>query len=1277
MKHLCFWILLLLLGDNVTANTTDSKVKVGVLEFNVPFAYSNSKGEMHGFYIDVFDAISHQLGINHEYVLCNTNNYLDKLYSGEIDVALSIVKNDLLPTDIYFTSPYITSTRDIIIRKGDKPITVSDLPKKRIIVSRGMQNHEFLYDYKVKYENFIHADDIEQALSMLSVGIGDCAILSTAVVRSLIQQAGYSNLMVLNAQMPAVDVSMASLSEAMVKKLDTGIHQIKQSGIYDNIYYNWFEKNSSPIIPLYVYIGVGVMVLIITFNLLFNIILRKRVAYATEGNELLNKSLSNALDMGKMSAWKYDIATKKISGIHGEFFRTGKDDLFSYFNLDSPNYILSEDKIKFASFLKGLIAGDEMDHEIEIGVKLPGWKSSRYFRTAASVEYKRDVAIAIHGVSRDVTDEKRVIDNLKESYDKMAIAIEAGNLLTWTYEIESKMFSVVKSNTSLGYEELLYTFDEYAKLIHDEDLDKINSLLQLMIAGETEKGCLEYRFNERGNWCWVRCIFMPIIKNDNIVSISGVTIDISLEKIAHERTKTEIETIKKENHLMHVILNSLPIPVHIKDPELDIYTFANKASEEIFNVSTGKSSFEVLKSMNADLIRTGDLDLLKTGISYHGKESLVFIDGRRADTHVHKSIIDYDGKRQILIARTDETETNKAMRASQILSTSLPTLKAFTWYYDSRNEHVYIHHNMKLARYVDKMISPEDFIAVIHPDDKEAFASILSELHLKQHGQKTAQYRADLEEIGKYEWWESYASADVRYEDGNSYKIVCGLSINIHDRKKAELEMMDLKHKTELVLQNTTSGLIYIDPDYKVLWSNVDAMFCNSKQNIYQAGSVCYQSKGLDKPCEGCTIMSVLDSGQAVNNLRVDWDGKTYDIVKVPVINDGEMQGVLLKLDDRTEHYQLLDEMNKAKEKAEQSDKLKSAFLANMSHEIRTPLNAIVGFSDLMTHCDDVEEREMYGKIIISNNALLLQLIDDILDLSKIEAGLFEFQKDYFELNKLFDNLYSTFMLRKSDNVELICHKELDNLQVYIDKKRLTQILNNFLSNAVKYTAQGKIEFGYTLHKNGIKVYVRDTGIGISEENKKLVFQRFQKFNDFAQGTGLGLSICKAISDSCPESEINFESQLGVGSYFWIYIPSPLVYDETKKEDAAVKDKEKLTGDRLKILITETIDNNYMLMEAILRGHELLRAHTADEAIEISRKDNLDLIFMDVKMPTVNGLHAVKEIRKFDTDTSIIALTANALDADIDVALSAGCNDFITKPLSKDKINTILKKWVC
>ena len=237
-----------------------------------------------------------------------------------------------------------------------------------------------------------------------------------------------------------------------------------------------------------------------------------------------------------------------------------------------------------------------------------------------------------------------------------------------------------------------------------------------------------------------------------------------------------------------------------------------------------------------------------------------------------------------------------------------------------------------------------------------------------------------------------------------------------------------------------------------------------------------------------------------------------------------------------TNRKKMEQELTTAKELAEESNRLKSAFLANMSHEIRTPLNAIVGFSSLLASAENVVEKELYNSLISHNNELLLNLINDIIDLSKIEAGYLELHQNWFNLTELLDKCVAEYARLLPSGVELLTSYPEHDALVELDKLRIKQILNNFLSNALKNTTRGHVEVFYEIDKHCVRIGVKDTGRGIPQNMLEKIFERFEKVDSFAQGVGLGLSICKSIVDKM-NGRIQVYSQLGLGTTFIAELP--------------------------------------------------------------------------------------------------------------------------------------------
>ena len=381
-----------------------------------------------------------------------------------------------------------------------------------------------------------------------------------------------------------------------------------------------------------------------------------------------------------------------------------------------------------------------------------------------------------------------------------------------------------------------------------------------------------------------------------------------------------------------------------------------------------------------------------------------------------------------------------------------------------------------------------------------------------------------------------------------------------------------------------------------------------------------------------------------------------------------------------------------AKDRAEESNRLKSAFLANMSHEIRTPLNSIVGFSDVLAMGGSTEdEQQSYYKIIKTNSDLLLRLINDILDLSRLEANRVTLTWEECDVVQLCSQVVASvsFSRQSSDN-QFLFSTSFETFRMVTDVQRMQQVIINLLSNADKFTKRGKITLDFSVNeeKQMAIFSVTDTGCGIPKEKQGLVFERFEKLNEYAQGTGLGLSICKAIVEAC-RGEIGFESEFDKGSLFWAVLPcqfesvnsEPTSSRRNNEKDANkenILDSEETKKVPKRVLVVEDIQSNFFLVSSILKNKcQLLHAPNGLEAVEIVRTQPVDLVLMDMKMPVMDGRTATSEIRKFNAEIPIIALTAHAFDADRVAALKAGCDDYLVKPINGAKLMQTLKEYGC
>ncbi|MDR1201938.1 MAG: response regulator [Tannerellaceae bacterium] len=491
---------------------------------------------------------------------------------------------------------------------------------------------------------------------------------------------------------------------------------------------------------------------------------------------------------------------------------------------------------------------------------------------------------------------------------------------------------------------------------------------------------------------------------------------------------------------------------------------------------------------------------------------------------------------------------------------------------------------------------------------------------------------------------------------------------------KLKDRLMDLQADNTIIMNNVRASIVFIKPDYTIKWRNDVVFECIPE---FGPKNCCVTEDGIEPYCTDCTVIKAMTTRQQAEAIQHCIVGQYIHVLANPITdNKGEFLGVVVKKEDITSLKKTELELIKAKEKAEESDRLKSAFLANMSHEIRTPLNAIVGFSDLLASTDDPDEREEYVGIINTNNELLLQLINDILDLAKIEAGTLDFVFINVDINQLFADIEQTSRIKAKNTVQVLFEDKVPYCVIRTDKNRLLQVITNFLNNAIKFTNEGSIRFGYHIRENDLYFYVTDTGVGIKKEECSKIFERFVKLNSFVQGTGLGLSICQTIVNKLG-GEIGVESEYGTGSTFWFTLPKEVLVSTQEEEK---KNRQIVYVDEYKkkatLLIAEDNESNYILFSAMLKEYNLLYARDGKEAIELYNKYYPDLILMDIKMPVMDGYQALEEIRKTDKQIPVIAVTANAFAEDEQRVYNSGFNGYIPKPIKaselKNKIASLL-----
>jgi PAS domain S-box-containing protein len=375
------------------------------------------------------------------------------------------------------------------------------------------------------------------------------------------------------------------------------------------------------------------------------------------------------------------------------------------------------------------------------------------------------------------------------------------------------------------------------------------------------------------------------------------------------------------------------------------------------------------------------------------------------------------------------------------------------------------------------------------------------------------------------------------------------------------------------------------------------------------------------------------------------------------------------------------EELNTAKARAEESDMLKSVFLSNMSHDIRTPMNAIIGFSEMLQDLDISREESLrFLEIIVNSGNALIRLINDIIDISKIEVRQLKMIKSDFSLNELLSDLYLSYseelIRNKREDIHLVIHKQHPekDYTLHTDPVRLRQIFSNLIGNALKFTDQGTIEFGYSFSDPQVFCFfVRDTGIGIPKDKMDLIFERFGQIEETRDrnkgGTGLGLAISKSLTEILG-GVLWVESEVGVGTSFYFTLPdeSSTISSEASKEMPKALDPNLFDWTGKVILIAEDVESNYFLIETILKktGARLIWAKNGKQAYEMCREDHaIDLVLMDIQMPVMNGYDSTREIKKIRPSLPVIAQTAYAMSGEKEKSIAAGCDDYLPKPIKK------------
>ncbi len=557
----------------------------------------------------------------------------------------------------------------------------------------------------------------------------------------------------------------------------------------------------------------------------------------------------------------------------------------------------------------------------------------------------------------------------------------------------------------------------------------------------------------------------------------------------------------------------------------------------------------------------------------------------------------------------------------------------------------------------------EEAYRFFHPDDLEPYKTAFDELVSSGAGKRTISYRY-LAKNNHTIWLEDHLC--MYHDSSPEHELrLKGYTINVTSEREKEKEIKHLASYSNRIIEALPDFIFIIDRSFRF----VDVLVSEHSVLLHPIEYL----KGLDghdifspAVCELYmeTIKKCLsDSMKREIEYFLDVKGQRYYFqARIAPFGKDTVLALIRDIGSRVRHSK---ELIEAKRRAEESDKMKSYFLANMSHEIRTPLNAIVGFSELILLTENEEEKKEYLGLIRQNSDLLVGLVNDILDLSRIESGKTQMNFEEVNLTDLILDVGRMHQLKTPPSISFSVMRPDTDVIATTDRNRLIQVLSNLLSNALKNTLRGCISLGLRVVGDCIELYVSDTGCGIPKDKLSLIFNRFEKLNDSIQGTGLGLYICKSLVDRLG-GRIEVASELGKGSTFSVFLHLRTSVPSSSKHEKKI------------LLVVEDSQEDFLLLNEFLSyEYAVLWSNDEDAIIHKFMCDNPDLVLINTKLSKASSVDIIERIRKISASVPVIAVTEHIHYTDQQQVFQAGCNEVVSKPYSfnrlKETIDSFLK----
>lgn len=871
------------------------------------------------------------------------------------------------------------------------------------------------------------------------------------------------------------------------------------------------------------------------------------------------------------------------------------------------------------------------------------------------------------------------------------------------------------------------TIDLITKHTHPDDIKFVQKNLSLAINGFSDYDHEHRIIRPDGKIIWVHVkTELENDRNGNPIILHGTVVEITKEK----QVKLDRKEIFDIPRLLIMEVNSKSVIVQVSTGWKDVLGYS---PEDI----TGKAFLDFVhpedipqsKLWIKDLVEGKSIQYFEN--RYRHKDGsyriLSWAPSANLETDLYFIVAQDVTKRKLVEKRLFESEVKfKSAMQNSLIGMALVSI-AGRWL-EVNNE------LCNIVGYSREELCSVDFQSITHPDDLGENLGFVQQL-LNQETNKYQTEKRYIHKDGHFIW--VLLSVSILYNDKNTPKYFIFQIKDISDRKRAEqiqkilynisntVNIKGTLKKVISLIRKELGTIIDTTNFYVTLYDPITDIFSlpfftdeKNKDTTFFVGKIVgktltnYVLKSKEPLMANVEKLEELEKAGRIE--RFDSHSKIW--LGVPLKVKGKIIGVLVVQSYTNENaydesdMKLLefvsaqisisihrkkteDDLIAALTKAQESDRLKSAFLTNMSHEIRTPMNGILGFSDLMKAPDlSDEKKEKYISVIEKSGARMLKTINNLMDISKIEAGQIKIYLSAVNINEQMEEL-SDFFKEEAEKkgLQFSVKNTLTAQEAFIksDSEKIHAILTNLIANAFKYTHEGSIEFGCYKKGDIIEFYVKDTGIGIPNNRKKAIFDRFVQADiedrEVYEGSGLGLSISKAYAEMLGgeiwvESEVeNLSTSEVRGSRFYFTIPHSVKMEEKTSFEASVfKEINEIQNSGFKILIAddEEIVRTYLTALVESLSKELIYANNGLEAVELCRKHpDIDLILMDVKMSGINGYEATRQIRGFNKEVVIISQTAYALAGDREKALEAGCNDYISKPFKKDELLDIIGKY--